>query len=234
MEEQTPKKEGEIPTPQGMSEQDSALNDADQQKAEKPETEAKPVEVKFAERILGREFETVEEAEKAISNLKSFVGDQTVAKQRKALETLAQKSNLSMEELMEVIETQDLPAPENQTQPQEVPMNLPDDTTKRVVRIETDSFVKDVPEAKAVRDVLFAEALATGKSVQDIWASKYAPIVEEGKKLGAKKLQATIEGQPIKPSSAEGGDTKTKIDFSKMSSRDMEEYLGYRPPSQKL
>ncbi|MCR4277831.1 MAG: hypothetical protein NUV85_02330 [Candidatus Berkelbacteria bacterium] len=231
MEEQTPKVEGTaVPTPPtGMSENDSA------QVADQQGVEAKSAEVKFAEQALGREFSSVEEAKKAIVNLNKFVGDQTISKQRKALESLAKQANLTQDELIEVIETQALNPTQVEVQtPTEVVKNLPDDTTKRVVRIETDAFIKDVPEAAVIRDTLFAEALQTGKSVNELWVAKYAPIVEAGKKLGAKKLQTTTEGQPLKVTSADMEQGNTKIDFSKMSSEEMEIYLGYKPPKRKL
>jgi hypothetical protein len=229
MEEQTPIMEGTaVPTPlNGMSAQDSAQV-ADQ-------NEAKPAEVKFAEQALGREFGSVEEARKAIVNLNSFVGDQQISKQRKALESLAKQANLSTDELIEVIDTQGLNTP-RQTEETQAPVvpNMPDDTTKRVVRIETDSFVKDVPEAAVIRNTLFAEALQSGKSVKDVWTERYAPIVEAGKKLGAKKLQTTLEGQPLRAMSAETEQPDTKVNFSKLSSKEMEEFIGYKAPSRRL
>jgi hypothetical protein len=228
METQTSTQEGTaVPTPTAdMSNQNSAQV-ADQQS----NVEAKPAEVKFAEKVLGREFSSVEDAEKAIVNLNKFVGDQTISKQRKALESLAKQANLSPDELIEVIETQGINQTQSEVQtPTEVVRNLPDDTTKRVVRMETDSFIERVPEAEVIRDTLFAEALQSGKTVKELWAAKYAPIVDAGKKLGAKKLQTTTEGQPLKATSAEVEQGNTKVDFSKMSLKEMEQYLGYTPP----
>jgi len=236
METQTSNSEGEAsPTPDAdMSTKDSAQSqDADQPKVEEPKVEAKPAEVLFAEKVLGREFESVEEAEKTLSNLNSLVGDQTVSKQRKAIESLAKQANLSTDELIEVIDAQAtnpiepeaVSAPEQAIGPSPV-----DATTKRVIRIETDSFVKDVPEAEVIKDTLFAESLQTGKSVSEIWRAKYAPIIDAGKKLGAKKLQTTTEGQPLKASSAEVDQTDTKLDVKKMSIKEMEEHLGFQAP----
>jgi hypothetical protein len=232
METQTPTMEGvqaapEVPTPNaGMSPNDSA-SQADQK------TEAKPAEVVFAEKVLGREFHSVEEAEKTIKNLNSLVGDQTTAKQRKALEKLASQANLSVDELISYADTTSVPEP-SQEQVTEPVRNFPDDTTKRLVRIETDSFVKENPESASIRDILFAEALSTGKPVQDVWASRYAPVMEAGKKIGAKKLQNTLEGQPIKATSTASGTDDTKPDFSKMSSQEMEKFLGLRVPTARL
>lgn len=212
-----------------MSPQDSAPK-ADQAK----QPEAKPAEVQFAERILGREFTSVEEAEKSIKNLNSLVGDQSISKQRQALEKIAKQANLSTEELIQVIETQDIaPQPVEET-PEPVVRNLPDDQTKRLVRLETDTFIKDNPEAKVIRDQLFAEALKTGKPVEEVWSSTYAPIIEAGKKIGAKKLQSTLEGQPTRATSTASDTDDTKVDFSKMSSKDMEKFMGHVPPSRQL
>jgi hypothetical protein len=231
METQTSQQEGAaVPTPQAdMSNQDSAQV-ADQQ-VPVEQVEAKPAEVKFAEKVLGREFSSVEEAEKVISNLNSFVGDQTISKQRKALESLAKQANLSTDELIEVIDAQGINQIQSDVQTPDPMVNLPNDTTKRVVRIETDTFIKDVPEAAVIRDTLFAEALQSGKSVNELWAAKYAPIVEAGKKLGAKRLQTTTEGQPLKASSAEVEQGNTKLDYNNMSLKEMEAHLGYVPPA---
>ena len=241
MEKQTPKEEGTaVPTPStGMSEQDSASK-ADPQvekpvEAEQP-VEEKSAEVKFAEKTLGREFTSQEEAEKAIVNLKSLVGDQTISKQRKALESLYKQTNLSVDELIEVIDTQGLNVPEQaQTEPTpNIVPNLPDDTTKRVVRIETDAFIKEVPEAKDIRDSLFAKAIQTGKPVKEIWDAEYASIFETGKKIGAKKLQTTTEGQPLKATDTDTEPTDTKVNLKELTSREIEEHLGYRKPTPKL
>jgi uncharacterized protein (DUF849 family) len=212
-----------------MSPQDSAPEQADQ-------TEAKPAEVAFAEKVLVREFTSVEEAEKTIKNLNSLVGDQTTAKQRKALEKLASQANLSPEELIEYTEAMGTEQPqEYKEETQQAPMqNIPDDTTKRLVRIETNEFIKEVPDASAIKDTLFAEALAINRPVEEIWKTKYAPVVEVGRKLGAKKLQTTLEGQPTKATSMASDSDDTKPDFSKMSSKEIESYLGHTPPSARL
>lgn len=230
-----------VPTPpDDMSSQDSAP-DAD------PIQEAKPEAVQFAERTLGRKFDSVEEAEKTIKNLNSLVGDQTVSSQRKALEKIASQANMSTNELIEYLATQDINTPqatsdESHTVESAPVRNLPDDTTKRLVRLETDTFVKDTPEAKVVRDQIFAKALATGRSVTEIWSNEFAPLIEIGKKSGAKKLQQNIEGQPLKATSTAMEDVDTKINFSgnnpatgqRWTAEEMEKYIGYTPPSKRI
>lgn len=227
MAEQTLDQEGTaVPTPAPeMSPQDSAPA---------AEPQAKPAEVQFAEKALGREFTSVEEAEKAIKNLNSFVGDQTISKQRKALENAAKQADVTFDEVVELLNSQSYSEPTQVEEPTQVVRNLPDDTTKRLVRIETDTFVKDVPEASVIRNELFAEAIQTGKPVGDLWAQKYAPIVEAGKKLGAKKLQTTLEGQPTRATSAVVEGDAPKVDFSKMSRKEMEEYMGAVSPTARL
>lgn len=230
MDQQTPQPEGTaVPTPDtGMSPEDSAP---------KVETRQTPPELSVIEKATGRKFESVEEAEKFLTNLNSLVGEQTTSKQRKALEKLASQAGLSTEELLEVIDTQPLNIPQgtDENPVHTAPVrNLPDETTKRLVRIETEQLVKDIPEASIVRDQLFAEALTTGKPAMDLWTSKYGPLVDAGKKLGAKKLQATLEGQPTKAASTASENTDTKVDFSKMSSQDMEKHLGYSNPTSRL
>lgn len=226
--EQTLEQEGTaVPTPAPeMSPQDSAP-------AAEPQV-VKPAGVVFAERALGREFASEEEAEKAIKNLNAFVGDQTISKQRKALENAAKSANVTVDEVVELLNAQSYSEPTQVEEPAQVVRNLPDDTTKRLVRIETDAFVKDVPEASVIRNELFAEAIQTGKPVGDLWAQKYAPIVEAGKKLGAKKLQTTLEGQPTRATSAVVEGDAPKVDFSKMSRKEMEEYMGAVSPTQRL
>lgn len=239
MEIQTPIVEGAaVPTPPaGMAPQDSAP-EADQQ----PQVaEAKPAELKVIEEALGREFSTLEEAKTSLTHLNSLVGDQTTSKQRKAIEKIAAQANLTPDELYEVLETQGASAVESpQTYQPEQPAD--NGVLKRTVRIETDMFVKENPEAKVIRDTIFAEALATGKTAQEIWESKYSPIIEAGKKIGAKKLQSNIEGQPVKGTSTASDTDDTKVDFSglnpttgkRWTAKEMEQYIGYTPPSQGL
>lgn len=238
MESQTPEQEGAAaPTPDpGMSAQDSAPKTAETTAATKPE---KSAEQRFIEETLGKEFDSLDQAKESLKNLNSMVGDQTVAKQRKALDKLAKQAGLTPDELIEVIETQDINLPQGEAPTQEAVVHaatrdLPDENTKRLTRLETSQFIKDTPEAAIVKDQLFAEALTSGKPVDELWSVKYGPIVAEAKKLGAKKLQSNIEGQPTRATSTASEESDTKPDFSKMSSRDMEKYIGYAPPSPRL
>lgn len=230
--DQTSTQEGQRPTPVAeMPTQDSAP-----QADAKPQ--AKPAELQLIEEALGREFSSGEEAKNTLRNLNSLVGDQTISKQRKALEKIATQANLSTDELLEVLDNQELNVQPEQTQAEtpSIP-HLPDDATKRVVRLEVDTFVKDVPEAKIIRDNLFAEALTSGKSISEIWDKKYAPIIDAGRKLGAKKLQSNIEGQPLKATSTASEEGDTKVDFSginpatgkRWTSKEMEQYIPYAP-----
>jgi len=230
MESQTPESEGTaVPTPDnGMSGQDSAPT---------VETRQTPPELALIEEVLGRKFESPEQAKETLRNLNSLVGDQTTSKQRKALEKLASQAGLSTDELLEVIETQPMNIPQGteETPVRGAPVrSLPDDTTKRLVRIEMDQLVKDIPEASIVRDQLFAEALTTGKPAVELWTSKYGPLVDAGKKIGAKKLQATLEGQPTRATSTASESSDTQVDFSKLSSQEMEKYLNFANPSPRL
>ena len=227
----TPEEGTAVPTPPTDMSQDSAP-----QADLKPE--AKSEAVQFVERALGRELASDEEAEKTLKNLNSLVGDQTVSSQRKALEKIASQANMSTNELIEYLATQDINMPQatmEETPAVESPVrNLPDETTKRLVRIEVNSFVKDNPEAQEVRDQVFAKALATGRPVDEIWAKEFSPLIELGKKKGAKKLQQNLEGQPTRAVSTASESTDTEVDFSKLSSRDMEKHLGYVSPSQRI
>lgn len=239
MDQQTPIEEGTaVPTPPtGMSSEGSAPQ-AD------PQVEAKSAEVLFAEQALGREFSSKEEAQKTLVNLNKLVGDQTVSKQRKALETLAETSGLSVEELIEVAASGEINTPQaTADMPVETPSrNLPDQNTSRLVRVEVSAFVKDNPEAALVKDALFAKALSTGKPVDDVWNKEFAPLIETGKKIGAKKLQQNLEGQPVKATSTAAEETDTKVDFSginpttgrRWTPAEMESYIGYAPPSNRL
>lgn len=240
MDQQTPNDEGTaVPTPPtGMSPEGSAPT-AD------PKVEAKSAEVLFAEEALGREFTSKEDAQKTLVNLNRLVGDQTVSKQRKALETLAEKSGLTVEELVEVAASGEIDAPQAMAEmPVETPSvrTLPDANTSRLVRVEVTAFTKDNPEAALVKDALFAKALSTGKSVDDVWASEFAPLIETGKKIGAKKLQQNLEGQPVKATSTASEETDTKVDFSglnpttgkRWTAGEMERFIGYAAPSNRL
>ena len=206
-----PEEGAAVPTPpQDMSQGSAPQADL------KPE--AKPEAVQFAERALGREFGSVEEAEKTIKNLNSLVGDQTVASQRKALEKIASQANMSTSELVEYLATQDISTPqvtpdESQTAESATVRNLPDHNLNRLVRVEVNSFVKENPEAQLVRDQLFAKTLATGKSAEEVWQTEFAPLIETGKKLGAKKLQQNIEGQPVQATSTASESSDTTVDF---------------------
>lgn len=230
-----------MPTPPaGMSPEGSAPS-AD------PIVEAKSAEVLFAEQALGREFSSKEDAQKTLINLNRLVGDQTVSKQRKALESLAEKSGLTVEELVEVAASGEIDTPQATEGTLETPVEtprrtIPDANTARLVRVEVSAFMKDNPEAALVKDALFAKALSSGKSVDDVWNGEFAPLIETGKKIGAKKLQQNLEGQPVKATSTASEETDTKVNFSglnpttgkRWTATEMEQYIGYAPPSNRL
>lgn len=239
MEEQTSNLEGEKPTPDTeMSSNDSAQNQADQNEAKS--AEEKPEGLKIIEEALGREFKSVEEAQESLKNLNSLVGEQTVAKNRKAIEKLAKESNLSPEEFIEVVE-----GGQNFINNQETTSTSKnvdaDPTLVKVTRMDVNAFIKEKPEAIGLKDKLFAKALSSGKDVEQIWVEEYAPVYEAGKKLGAKKLQTTLEGQPLR---AESADTEndTKVNFNginpatgkRWTIKEMEQVLGYQAPSRRL
>lgn len=197
-----------VPTPQGdMSTQGSAPQ-ADLQ------AEAKSPVVLFAEKALGREFASEEEAQKTLTNLNRMVGDQNIAKQRKALESIAQRANMTPEELVEYAATQDIDVPQAMEEtPVESAPARPDMNTNRLVRVEIGAFVKDVPEAAAVKDRLFARVLASGKPAEEVWATEFAPLIEIGQKNGAKKLQKNLQEQPTQATSVASDTTDTTVDF---------------------
>lgn len=195
--------------------------------------ETRPASLALIESALGRSFDSEDQAAETLRNLNSLVGDQATAKQRKALSKLAEQSGLSVDELIEVVETQESPAPQEQPQAVASAPTLPDQTTARLTRIEVNDFVRENPEASLVRDQLFAEAASSGRPVTDIWAKKFAPMIEAGKKIGAKKLQSALEGQPTRATSTtEGSDTK--VDFhgvnpetgKRWTSKEMERFIG--------
>lgn len=245
MEEQTPNQEGvATPTPEaGMSTNDSAQTQADPSTEAQPAEEKKPESLKIIEESLGREFRNVEEAQESLRNLNSLVGDQTVSKQRKALEKLAKESNVTTDELIELVESPNFTQPQlNQetttdTNPVEV-----DQTLAKVTRIEVDTLTEKVPAAGKIKDAIFAEALQTGKPAREIWDMKYAPIHEAGKESGAKKLQTTLEGQSLRAESADMEQGDTKVDFSGINpqtgkpwtTKEMEEVIGYTAPNRRL
>jgi len=243
MEEQTPVTEGEAsPTPEAeMSSNDSAQNQADQNEA-KPAEETKPESQKVIEQVLGREFGSLEEATESIKNLNSLVGDQTISKQRKALEKMAKQSNMTPEELIEVIETQDSSLAQENQEAAPTPAVVADPTLAKVTRIEVESFIDKQPGAKEIKDALFAEALQTGTPVPEIWKSKYGKTYNAGKKLGAKKLQTTLEGQPLRAESADTEQSDTKLSFKGLNPAtgkpwtrtEIETSLGYIAPSRGL
>lgn len=245
---QTTPKEGDeekatpAPTPEPvMQDQDSAPKaDPETQEAPPQETPA-TISVEELGETVGREFDSPEEAKKWAKNVNSLVGDQTRARKDKALEKLAGQANLSVPELLEVIDTQPMNQPQEQQQAptQQTP---PDTANLRVTRLEVDRLVDKQPEAKAVKDTLFAEAVSTGKSVADIWDEKYAPVLEAGKKVGRKKLQSNLEGQPTKAASTASESTDTKISFKgnnpetgkKWTAEEMEKHLHFTQPSSRL
>lgn len=238
METQTPTTEGIVPTPPaGMTPPGSAPAADQPTKAEAKPTE-KSAEVLFAEEALGREFTSKEEAQKALKNLNSMVGDQTISKQRKAVERIATQANLTPDELYEVL---DNPAPSEivETAAPSIQPTPASNESKRLTRLEVEEVVKNDPDASAIRDTLFAKSLASGTPAQEIWVSEYKPLVEVGRKAGAKKLQSTLEGQPLRAASTAAETDDMKIDFSgtnpttgkRWTAKEMEAYMGYTPPS---
>lgn len=232
----TEEKKGQAPTPADvMPDQDSAP------KADPEPQEAATLSVEELGELVGREFDSPEAAKKWVKEVNSYVGDQTRAKKDKALEKLASQAGLSTDELLEVIDTQDVSQPTMTNQSQQTPPTpqAPDVTTIRVTRMEVDNLLDKHPEASAIKDKLLAEALNTGKTAREIWDDKYAPILEAGKKLGAKKLQSNLEGQPGKAASTAQASEDTKIDFSginpetgrRWTSQEMERHLGYKETS---
>lgn len=248
---QTTSQEGEDkqdvqPTPDEpvMQDQDSAqAADPEQQESREPEKQEATLSVDEISQVAGREFDSPDAARKWIREVNSFVGDQTRARDRKTLEKLASQANLTVDELHEVIDAQEIssPAPTQQAQQTtQQPMNPSNDpTTIRLTRLEVDNLVKEAPAAKASKDKILAEALATGKSASEIWEEKYRPVYEEGRKAGAKKLQSNIEGQPTKAASTASDSTDTKVDFSgvnpetgrRWTSKEMEAIVGYKEPT---
>jgi len=236
METQTPTAEGHGPTPPGMAPQDSAP------KADPVVTqpEAKPAELKVIEDALGREFSSLDDAKNTLKHLNSLVGDQTLSKQRKAVEKIASQANVSTDELYEILEQSPLEtpeAPEPAIQP-----TMASNESKRLTRLEVDEVVKNDPDASAIRDTLFAKSLASGVPAQEIWEREYKPLVEVGRKNGAKKLQSHLEGQPLPAHSTVSETSDTKIDFSginpatgkRWTAKEMEQFLQYQTPSQGL
>ena len=188
------------------------------------QAEAKSPEVLFAEEALGRSFDSKEEAQKALKNLNSMVGDQTLAKQRKTVEKIAQQSGLSTDELFEVLENQTISAPALEEQAQPIQVTQAPDATKRLTRLEVDEVVKNDPDAKAIKDTLFAESLTSGRPAEEIWQSKYKPLVELGKKAGVEKLQQTKSSQPVKATSTASNEEVT-IDARSLSLEELEKLL---------
>jgi hypothetical protein len=185
----------------------------------------KSPEVLFAEESLGRTFESKEEAQKALKNLNSLVGDQTTAKQRRAIEKISRQANLTPEELYEILETQSAPEINQDTpgQPTIQPTQA-SDADKRLTRLEVDEVVKNDPDANLVRDTLFAESLTSGKPASEIWASKYKPLVEKGKQAGAAKLQQTKISQPLKAAST-ASEQDLKIDARSLTLEELEKIV---------
>lgn len=244
---QTTQQEGTLgtatqaPTPAPvMPNQDSAPK-ADPARQEAPAEDISTLSLEELGETVGRKFDSKEEATKWVKEVNSYVGDQTRAKKDKALERLAAQANLSVPELLELIDSQDLNIPQ-QGQDQASPQQRPDTATLRVTRLEVRDLIEKQPEASAVKDALLAEALSTGKDVEQIWKEKYAPVLEAGKKSGAKKLQSNLEGQPTKAASTASESTDTKVDFRgpnpetgrPWTSEEMERYLGYKSPTPRL
>jgi len=187
--------------------------------------EAKPAEVLFAEEALGRTFDSKEEAQKALKNLNSMVGDQTLAKQRKALEKISERSGLSTDELFEVLENQpaqDFTEPQAQTQTFQP--TTASNESKRLTRMEVEQVIKSDPDAGAIRDTLFAESLASGRSAGEIWESKYKPLVEVGRKAGVEKLQQTKISQPV-PATSTASESDLRVDPRSMTKEQLEALL---------
>lgn len=209
----------ETPTPPADMSTTNQTPAADQSQ----KTEAKPTEVLFAEEALGRQFDSKEDALKALKNLNSMVGDQTIAKQRKALEKIAQQSQMTPDELIAVLENQTVTEqPDAPAQPAQA--TQPADTSKRLARIEVDEVIKNDPDAAAIRETLFAESLASGRPAQEIWQGKYKPLVEVGKKAGVEQLQQTKKSQPVKATST-ASESDLKIDPTKLSLQELEKLI---------
>lgn len=237
-------KAASAPTPENvMQGQDSAPKADPESQEAKQQENLSALSLEELSKTAGRQFNSPEEAKKWVTEVNSYVGDQTRVKKDRALSLLAEKAGLSVDELIEVIDSQDLAMPQtNAASAQSTSQSAPDTANIRVTRLEVKELVEKQPEAAAVRDALLAEALATGKAVEDIWNAKYAPVLEAGKKVGAKKLQSNLEGQPTKAASTASESTDTKVDFSganpetgkRWTAEEMEKYLGYRQPSQRL
>lgn len=204
MENKPQNEEGKKPTPQvEMSPQESSEPTATNLEKEVSD----PLEVFKAAGIA--DVTTKEEAIQKLKNLNSFVGDQTIAKLRKIGDTLTKKTGYQLEELADIVEGINL----DNNQPI---VNQPDEAraalaTARSLQVEL--FVRDIPEARAIKDSLLEDVRASGKSPEEIWGIKYAPLVKLGRESGAKKLQSNIESQPTKAVSTTEK-TDTKLDFS--------------------
>lgn len=168
-------------------------------------------------------YSTKEEAVEGFKHLTNLVGDQTVAKQRKLAEHLQKSTNMSLEELNDILESGNVEL--NTPQPSEQPSRDGKIALQKANQVLVREFVREHPEAKPLEEKILREALKTGKDPEQIWADEYEPVYRLGTEKGAKKLNSTIEGQPVKAVSTDSSETSTNLDLDKLSAAEMRKHL---------
>jgi hypothetical protein len=115
--------------------------------------ETKSLSREQIEKIAGRTFESDEDFLKHYENLKNLVGDQELAKERKAKKAEAEK-----------------------------PKSDTPDVAQELAQLKTDiakkDFLLDNPSAKEYMDVLEAYADKNGMPLQEAWEKRFSAIAE--------------------------------------------------------
>lgn len=206
--------------------------------------------LKVIEASTGRKFESIEDFNKHYTGLNSLVGDQEVAKGRKALETLQKwekqfgKQTPELEKVLAdiVVSTQttpnvvEQPKPQSEVKPQPVVSKTNDVLTQRLEKLEYATQLNDLerkhPEAVFMADVISAVAKEKGVTLLEAFEGD-ARI----KQLVDLKLKDESQRSPVvAPSNRTRLDTKKievlgqKAMTGRASERDVQdlvkEYLG--------
>jgi Xaa-Pro aminopeptidase len=207
--------EGDVQQPTPEPEMSPKVQPTEPANPPKEEAKANPViETLRAAGIPVDENATSEQITDKLRNLQSFVGDQTVAKQRQISETLSKQTGLSLDELQSVLETEQGLPPETAqvVTPERISQVKADSTVDEIRQLKLENFVAKMPQAAPIQDKLLARAreLKT-TNVAKIWQEEYEPVLKAGMQLGSEKLRSTVEQQPISGAST-ASETVERLD----------------------
>lgn len=161
-------------------------------------------------KVMGRNFKTLEEAQTHYQNLNKLVGDQTVAEQRKQAESfnklvdqIARENKWSRGAAVAYLEELQT----SSSTPQSTPPSSFDakgaDEDARIATLERELFLAQTPGAAKYIDKISTYAKSTHKSLREAYSDLYGDIIEAtNESIRSEALKAEKQGAQVTASSS--------------------------------